>query len=123
MKRRICRCGQGPLFSLVLVGLLGGALIGCKSFKDSYGKSFKESYQTSFATSCTNAAVAKGAPQAHVKPYCECMAKYMVEHHDSTELIKISANAEAPATKHALAEATQNCEANLPAGSTVEDKR
>ncbi len=105
--------------SLTLL-LLGGTfllLIGCKQFKESYRKSFKESFQTSYVTSCVNAATAKGAPAAAVKPYCECTAKYLVDHRDSTELTKLSTNTDSPEMKLALDEATRACAGTLPTAS------
>ena len=97
---------------LVLASLLAGLLVpplGCKQFKDSYSEGFKKSFQTNFSTSCTKGAVANGAPQAKVQPVCECMAKHLVDHHDSTELTKLSADAEAPDSKKVLEEAGQAC--------------
>jgi hypothetical protein len=101
---------------LVLACLLAGLLAplpGCKQFKDSYSEGFKKSYQTNFSTSCTNAAVANGAPQAKVKPYCECMAKHLVDHHDSIALTKLSADTEGPESKKALEEAGRACEGSM----------
>ena len=96
----------------VLACLVAGLLVplpGCKQFQDSYSKGFKKSFQSNFSTSCTNAAVAKGAPQAKVQPYCECMAKHLVDHYDSTQLTKLSADAQAPESKRVLEEAGQAC--------------
>ena len=106
--------GTSPLFVLAGTFLL---LLGCKQFKESYQKSFKESFQTSFVTSCTNAATAKGAALATVKPYCECTAKYLVNHRDSSELTKLSANTDSPESKQMLKEATRACVSTLPSAS------
>ncbi len=92
-------------------------LIGCKQFKESYNKSFKESFQTSYVTSCVNAATAKGAASAAVKPYCECTATYLVDHHDSTELTKISTNTDSPEAKQALTAASRACTTAVPIAS------
>jgi len=92
-----------------LVSGLLVSLSGCKQFQDSYSKGFKKSFQANFSTSCTNAAVANGAPQAKVQPICECMAKHLVDHYDSTQLTKLSADAEAPDSKKVLDAAGQAC--------------
>lgn len=107
------RRSASPLALACLVAGLLVPLPGCKQFKDSYSEGFKKSFQANFSTSCTNAAVANGARQAKVQPYCECMAKHLVDHHDSTALTKLSADAQAPESKQVLEEAGQACAGTL----------
>ena len=91
---------------LLALGVLGALLVsGCnKKFDDG----FKGSYRTNFASSCTTGAVKEGAPEERAKPLCECLASYMVDHHDVVTLTKFSASPDS--AKTAVEEGVKICQ-------------
>lgn len=103
---------------LVLVGALG-ASSGCDSMKKGYEKGFKESFVKEFETSCVKGATAQGAAAEPVKALCSCTGKYLIDHHSSTELTKLSAQAQSPEFQQAIKEATTSCMAGGAAGSAA----
>jgi hypothetical protein len=97
----------------VVVASLGLGLGACKGIKENYDKEFKASYVREFGSSCTKGAVEQGAPEAKVKPLCECMGKYLVEHHSTTELTKLSVTATSAESQKVVAEAATACKETI----------
>lgn len=95
---------------IVSTALLMMMLVGCGKSKETYEKSFKESFQASFAKSCTESA--SNGPNAlkHdvAKSTCECMATYLVNKFNSTELTKLSLG-NSPEAAKIMDEAINSC--------------
>lgn len=116
------RSGTGVgLVRLLAVCSLGvAATLGCKSFKEGYDAKFKESFAKNFADSCTQGAVKAGGQESRVKPLCECIGTYVVGHHTTTELTKMSDKADSPETKAIVEDAARACK---PAHSAILTER
>jgi hypothetical protein len=100
--------------SLLLSSLVLGAG-GCKSFKEGFDKEFKSSFAREFGASCAKAAVEKGAPEADAKRGCECLGAFLVEHHSTGELTKLSASPTSEESQKMFAEAAASCRKAPPA--------
>lgn len=103
------RITAAPLMPIVGCILSLTVLAGCKQLKEPYDRGFKASFQASFVKSCTASAVSNGAPESSVRPLCECVAKHLVDHRSSAELIRVSANQESVESKNILSESTIAC--------------
>jgi hypothetical protein len=93
----------------VVAGSLALGLGACKGIKENYDKEFKTSYAREFGNSCTKGAVQQGAPESKAKPMCECMAKYLVDHHTTTELTKLSVTATSAESQKVMGDAAAAC--------------
>jgi hypothetical protein len=85
----------------------------CKGIKENYDKEFKASYVREFATGCAKGAMQKGMPEAKAKSACECMARFLVDHHTTTELTKLSLTATSAESQKVMEEAGAACRGGL----------
>lgn len=92
------------VFSLAML-----MLFGCGKSKEAYEKSFKDSFRKSFVNSCSEGAAKSGVKEDVARPKCECMAKFLTERLNSTELTKLATKSDSPESKKAFDDAIAAC--------------
>ena len=85
----------------------------CKRIKESYDKEFKASYAREFGTGCTKGAIQQGWPEPKAKALCDCTARFLIEHHTTTELTKLSVTVTSAESQKMMDEATGACKDSL----------
>jgi hypothetical protein len=95
----VARAMTRPLWGAVVLGLLGGAVAGCKSVKKHYEDHFKATYTLQFNNACVKRATEDRVPEARAKSYCACTARYLVEHHSLGELMLVGMTSSASSEK------------------------
>jgi len=99
--------------ALALVVTALGAM-GCGRVREQLEVGFKTSFRQKFAQSCAGSSTSSGAREGAVRAICECMARYLVEHHDPLALTRLAVRQGTPEFQTVIGGAAQSCRSASP---------
>jgi hypothetical protein len=99
--------------ALALVVAALGAM-GCGRVREQLEVGFKTSFSQKFAQTCAGSSTSGGARDGALRPICECMARYLTEHHDPLALTRLAMRQGTPEFQSAIGGAAQSCRSAAP---------